>query len=93
MTRIEGNRMDAMERKLDQLIELSHQRQHEIQALSLQVSEMAPTVKAVADAVTFAKIGRSVFRVTIGMGVLVAPVIWWMQDKWLIIGQLFKRAG
>jgi hypothetical protein len=93
MTRIEGNRMDAMERKLDQLIELSHQRQHEIQALSLQVSEMAPTVKAVADAVTFAKIGRSVFRVTIGMGVLVAPVIWWMQDKWLILGQLFKRAG
>lgn len=93
MTRIEGTRMDAMERKLDQLIELSHQRQHEIQALSLQVSEMAPTVKAVADAVTFAKIGRSVFRVTIGMGVLVAPVIWWMQDKWLILGQLFKRAG
>jgi len=93
MTRLEGTRIDAMERKLDQLIELSHQRQHEIQALSAQVSEMAPTVKAVADAVTFAKIGRSVFRVTIGMGVLVAPVVWWMQDKWVILGQLFRKAG
>ncbi len=93
MTRTDAGRMDAMERKLDQLIELSHQRQHEIQALSDQVSEMAPTVKAVADAVTFAKIGRSVFRVMIGLGVIVAPLIWWVQDKWHILGQLFKRAG
>lgn len=93
MTRTDAGRMDAMERKLDQLIELSHQRQSEIQALSEQVADMAPTVKQVADAVTFAKVGRSVFRVMIGIGVIVAPVIYWMQDKWTIIGQLFKRAG
>ena len=91
MTRTDAGRMDAMERKLDQLIELSHQRQHEIQALSEQVSEMAPTVKAVADAVTFAKIGRSVFRVMVGVGMIVAPVIWWFDGKWAVIGQLFKR--
>lgn len=93
MTRTDAGRMDAMERKLDQLIELSHQRQHEIQALSEQVSEMAPTVKQVADAVTFAKIGRSVFRVLIGVGVVVAPAVWWVNEKWALIAQLFKRAG
>lgn len=93
MTRTDAGRMDAMERKLDQLIELSHAREHQIQALSEQVSEMAPTVKAVADAVTFAKIGRSVFRVMIGLGVVVAPVVWWVNDKWAIISQLFRRAG
>lgn len=93
MTRTDAGRMDAMERKLDQLIELSHQRQSEIQALSEQVADMAPTVKQVADAVTFAKVGRSVFRVMIGIGVIVAPVVYWMQDKWSILGQLFKRAG
>lgn len=93
MTRTDAGRMDAMERKLDQLIELSHAREIQIQALSDQVSEMAPTVKQVADAVTFAKIGRSVFRVLIGVGVVVAPVVWFVQERWSIIAQLFKRAG
>jgi len=93
MTRTDAGRMDAMERKLDELIRLSHARDIQLQALSEQVSEMAPTVKQVADAVTFAKIGRSVFRVLIGVGVIVAPVVWFAQEKWAIIVQLFKRAG
>lgn len=93
MTRTDAGRMDAMERKLDELIRLSHARDSQIQALSEQVSEMAPTVKQVADAVTFAKIGRSVFRVLIGVGVVVAPVVWFLQERWHIIAQLFKRAG
>ncbi len=92
MTRTDSSRMDALERKLDTLIELSHDRERQIAALSEQVSEMAPTVKQVADAVTFAKIGRSVFRVLIGVGVVVAPVVWWLNDRWHVIGQLFKRA-
>lgn len=93
MTRTDAGRMDAMERKLDELIRLSHARDSQIQALSEQVAEMAPTVKAVADAVTFAKVGRSVFRVMIGVGAVVAPVIWWMDNKWAVILQLFRRAG
>lgn len=93
MTRTAESRMDAIERKLDDLIRLSHAREVQIQALSEQVSEMAPTVKQVADAVTFAKIGRSVFRVLIGVGVVVAPVVWFVQERWSIIAQLFKRAG
>lgn len=91
MTRTDAGRMDAMERKLDELIRLSHERKDEISDLSEQVSKMAPTVQAVADAVTFAKIGRSVFRVMIGMGVVMAPVVWFVQEKWAIISQLFKR--
>lgn len=93
MTRTDAGRMDAMERKLDELIRLSHAREIQIQALSEQVAEMAPTVQQVADAVTFAKIGRSVFRVLIGVGVVVAPVIWFVQERWGIIAQLFKRAS
>lgn len=93
MTRTDAGRMDAMERKLDELIRLSHARDSQIQALSEQVAEMAPTVKAVADAVTFAKVGRSVFRVMIGVGAVVAPVIWWFDGKWAVILQLFRRAG
>lgn len=93
MTRTDAGRMDAMERKLDELIRLSHERKAEISDLSDQVARMAPTVQQVADAVTFAKIGRSVFRVLIGVGVVVAPVVWFLQERWHIIAQLFKRAG
>lgn len=93
MTRTDAGRMDAMERKLDQLIELSHAREVQIQGLSEQVAEMAPTVKQVADAVTFAKVGRSVFRVMIGTGVIFGPLFWWLDGKWTVIAQLFKRAG
>lgn len=91
MTRTDAGRMDAMERKLDELIRLSHARDSQIQALSEQVSEMAPTVKQVADAVTFAKIGRSVFRVLVGVGMVVAPIVWWLDGKWSVIAQLFRR--
>lgn len=91
MTRTDAGRMDAMERKLDELIRLSHERKAEISDLSDQVARMAPTVQQVADAVTFAKVGRSVFRVMIGVGAVVAPVIWWLDGKWTVIAQLFKR--
>lgn len=53
---------------------------------------MAPTVQQVADALTFAKVGKSVFRVLMGVGIVVAPALRWMQDRWSIIAQLFKGA-
>lgn len=91
MTRTDAGRMDAMERKLDELIRLSLARESQISDLSEQVSRMAPTVQQVADAVTFAKVGRSVFRVLIGVGMVVAPAVWWLDGKWSLIAQLFKR--
>ena len=89
--RTDAGRMDDMERKLDELIRLSLARESQISDLSEQVSRMAPTVQQVADAVTFAKVGRSVFRVLIGVGMVVAPAVWWLDGKWSLIAQLFKR--
>jgi hypothetical protein len=91
MPRTAEARMDAMERKIDELLKLSHDREDQLSALSAQVAEMAPTVKQVADAVTFAKVGRSVFRVLIGTGMFVAPVIYFMQERWGLLAQIFKR--
>lgn len=87
------SRIDQMEEKLDELIRLSRARDDQITKLATQVEEMAPTVRQVADALTFAKVGKSVFRVMIGVGVVSAPVVYWLSDKWHIIGQLFKRAS
>lgn len=85
-------RIDRMEEKLDELIRLSRARDEQITKLAAQVEEMAPTVQQVADALTFAKVGKSVFRVLMGVGIVTAPVIYWLHDKWAVIGQLFKRA-
>lgn len=87
------SRIDQMEDKLDELIRLSRARDDQITKLATQVEEMAPTVQRVADALTFAKVGKSVFRVLIGVGIVSAPVVYWLQDRWHIIGQLFKRAS
>jgi hypothetical protein len=84
-------RIDRMEEKLDELIRLSRARDEQINRLATQVEEMAPTVQQVADALTFAKVGKSVFRVLMGVGIVAGPAIWWMQDRWSIIAQLFKR--
>lgn len=85
------SRIDQMEEKLDELIRMSRARDEQINKLATQVEDMAPTVQQVADALTFAKVGKSVFRVLIGVGVVAAPVVYWMQDRWHIIAQLFKR--
>jgi hypothetical protein len=93
-------RIDRMEEKLDELIRLSRSRDEQlmnivnrVEGLSTQVEEMAPTVQQVADALTFAKVGKSVFRVMMGVGIVTAPVVYWFHDKWHIVGQLFKRAS
>lgn len=85
------SRIDQMEEKLDELIRLSRARDDQMTKLSDQVGMMAPTVQQVADALTFAKVGKSVFRVFMGVGIVVAPLTWWLNDKWSIIAQLFKR--
>lgn len=84
------SRIDQMEEKLDELIRLSRAREGQISKLATQVEEMAPTVQQVADALTFAKVGRSVFRVFMGVGIVTAPALYWLSGKWAIIGQLFK---
>lgn len=85
------SRIDQMEEKLDELIRLSRARDDQMTKLSDQVGLMAPTVQQVADALTFAKVGKSVFRVFMGVGIVVGPAVWWFSDKWSIIAQLFKR--
>lgn len=84
--------------KLDELIRLSRERDVQLVALTAEVKDlkeqvetMAPTVKQVADAVTFAKVGRTFFRILIGAGAVCVPVLLWMTDRWHLIGQLFKR--
>lgn len=90
--------MASQSDKLDEILRLSRERDQQLLAmrdqmceLSDQVAEMAPIVRQVADAITFAKVGRTVLRFLIGLGLAAAPVLWWMADRWHLVGQLFKR--
>lgn len=83
--------LKEQDRKLDLIIRLTEAQDGKIKGLTDQVSEMAPTVQQVADALTFAKVGKSVFRLFMAAGIIVAPVVYYLQDRWAIVWQLFKR--
>jgi hypothetical protein len=90
----------SQDSKLDELLRLHRDQgrqmadlQAQVSSLSVQVKEMAPTVQQVADAVTFAKVGRTFFRFLMGAGIVIAPVLWWMADRWHLLAQLFKRVN
>ncbi len=88
----------SQDSKLDELIKLQREQsrqmvhmQAQLEDVTAKVEGMAPTVQQVADAVTFAKVGRTVFRFLIGIGIAATPIIWWMNDRWHILGQLFRK--
>lgn len=90
--------MPSDSEKIDHLIHLSEERGDKIEELTRQVerlsgevSNMAPTVRQVAEAIAFARVGRTVFRFLIGLGVGAMGVIWWMEGKWYLFAALFKR--
>lgn len=93
MTRTDAGRMDAMERKIDQVIELCHQLQHENKTLTEKVEKMAPTVelgqKAISTAGALGWLGKRILWASAGL----VGFMFYMQDRWHLVGQLFRRAG
>lgn len=91
--------------KLDELIRLSRERDAQIANLSAefvkltatvaeqarQIAAMQPTVSAVAEQFTFAKVGKTYLRLLIGAGAVGAPVLFFMSDRWHLLAQFFKR--
>jgi hypothetical protein len=91
--------------KLDELIRLSHAREGQIGALTDEVEKlrfvvaeqakaieaMKPTVDQVAAVFVFGRVGGVVWRVSFRVAVVIVPILWWMNDKWHLFGQLFKR--
>jgi hypothetical protein len=91
--------------KLDELIRLSREREEQIGALTEQVAKltavvgeqakqinaMQPTVDRVAEVITFGRIGGVIGRFSVRLAIICLPVLWWMNDKWHLLAQLFKR--
>ncbi len=74
MTRQEQDRIAGLQASVNTLIQMSTDRDHSIATLASDMSdlkrdvqEMRPTVHAVADTLTFAKVGR---RLVIGMAAI-----------------------
>lgn len=87
-------RVRSQDSKLDELIRLQRdmaELREQVGDLTDKVQAMAPAVQQVADAVTFAKVGRTVFRFMVGIGIAATPVLWWMNDRWHLLAALVKR--
>jgi len=60
-----------------------------------QIKAMKPTVDQVAAAVTFGRVGSRVavlaWRYSFRAGLLCVAIAWWMNDRWHLLGPLFRR--
>ncbi len=91
--------------KLDELIKLSREREEQLGLLTdqltrltavvgeqaKQIEAMKPIVNHVAEIITFGRIGGVIGRFSIRVAIFALPVLLWMNDKWHLLGQLFKR--
>ena len=61
--------------------------------LTDKVGVMAPTVERVANVVTTARVLGGIGRISLWIAPIVVGALYWMHDRWAILGQLFKRSG
>ncbi len=92
--------------KIDELLRLSREREAQLVDLTAQVSnlsavvaqqskqiaEMRPTVDQMAILLTFGRVTGTLGRIGIRLGLVVLPILWWMDGRWHLVSQLIKRA-
>lgn len=91
--------------KIDELLRLSREREAQLVDLTAQVSnlsvvvaqqskqiaEMQPTHDQMVTLLTFGRVTGTLGRIGIRIGLVVLPIIWWMDGRWHLLGGLFKR--
>lgn len=92
ITRLEEH-LRTQDAKLDTIIRLTEAQDEKIKALSAKVETMIPTVELGQKAITTASglswIGKRLLWASAG----IVGFLCYMQDRWHLIGQLFRRAG
>lgn len=92
MDRVESQ-LEGQNAKLDLIIRLTEAQDEKIKALTTKVESMAPTVelgqRAISTAGALGWVGKRVLWASAG----IVGFLFYMQDKWAIVGQLFRKAG
>jgi len=85
--------LKGQDAKLDLIIRLTEAQDEKIKALAVKVDSMAPTVelgqKAINTAGALGWLGKRILWASAG----IVGFLFYMQDRWGIVAQLFKRAG
>lgn len=84
-------RFEAQDEKLDEIKRLVDALVTESRKSSEEIAKMAPTVQHVSNLLTTAKVVGSFSRSSLWIAAFSLPIIYWMQDRWHLIAQLFKR--
>lgn len=92
MDRVESQ-LEGQNAKLDLIIRLTEAQDEKIKTLTAKVESMAPTVelgqRAISTAGALGWVGKRVLWASAG----IVGFLFYMQDKWAIVGQLFRKAG
>lgn len=85
--------LKGQDAKLDLIIRLTEAQDEKIKTLTAKVESMAPTVelgqRAISTAGALGWVGKRVLWASAG----IVGFLFYMQDKWAIVGQLFRKAG
>ena len=92
MDRVESQ-LEGQNAKLDLIIRLTEAQDEKIKGLTVKVDSMAPTVelgqKAISTAGALGWLGKRILWASAG----IVGFMFYMQDRWHIVGQLFRKAG
>lgn len=89
----QGGKLSTQDEKLDLIIRLTQAQDEKIKGLTDKVGVMAPTVERVANVVATARVLGGIGRISLWIAPIVVGALYWMHDRWAILGQLFKRSG
>lgn len=92
ISRVEEH-LKAQDAKLDLIIRLTEAQDEKIKGLSSEMTRIAPTIKAGEDVVTTVKTLGIVGRWVLWLATGLVAFLWYMADRWSVVGQLFRKAG
>lgn len=92
ITRVEDH-LKRQDEKLDLIIRLTEAQDEKIKGLTSEMARIAPTVKVGEDVFTTARTIGSFTKWMMWLATGFVAFMVYMQDRWHLVGQLFKRAG
>lgn len=92
ITRVEDH-LKRQDEKLDLIIRLTEAQDEKIKGITNEMTRIAPTVKAGEEVFTTARTIGSLTRWVMWLATGFVAFMFYMQDRWHLVGQFFRRVG
>lgn len=92
ITRVEDH-LKRQDEKLDLIIRLTEAQDEKIRGITNEMTRIAPTVKAGEEVFTTARTMGNFARWLMWLATGFVAFMFYMQDRWALVGQFFRRSG